>query len=167
VFFAEVASDGLQHALADGLARLVRGASNGRLERILSTPVRRPVLDGIFWQMPRYVNRKAASGVKAIVHWHITDGAGSDGDVYELVLDDGRCAARRGKTSAEPQLTITLEAAEFVRLATGNSDPVKAYFSGKVALGGDIMLAAKLQALFRIPAAGDRRQSTSTVSSSR
>jgi putative sterol carrier protein len=129
--------------------------------------VRRPVLDAIFWQMPQYVNRNAASGVKAIVHWHITNGAGSGGDAYELAIDDGSCTARRGKSSAEPQLTITLDAAEFVRLATGNSDPVKAYLSGKVTLRGDIMLAARLQTLFRIPVAAERRQSRSTVSSSR
>jgi putative sterol carrier protein len=60
-----------------------------------------------------------------------------------------------------------MDAVEFVKLATGNSDPMNAYFSGRVALAGDIMLAAKLQSLFRIPGRGRPRQSVSTVSSSR
>jgi putative sterol carrier protein len=157
----------VQRPLADGFARVVRRAPNGRLEQILSTPVRRAVLEGIFRQMPRHVNRKNATGVNAVIRWRITRGAdGADADVYELVLDDGRCRARRG-SSAEPHLTITLDAAEFVRLATGNSDPVKAYLTGSVMLGGDIMLAAKLQALFRIPGAAGPAQSRRTVSSSR
>jgi putative sterol carrier protein len=157
---------GFQQALADGFARLVKSAPDGWLEQILSTPVRRPVLDGIFWQMPRHVNRKAASDVQAVVHWHITGTAERPVDVYELVLEGGRCKARRG-SSADPQLTIRLDAAELVRLATGNSDPIKAYFGGSVVLGGDIMLAAKMQALFRIPRAARAPQSRSTVSSSR
>jgi putative sterol carrier protein len=48
-------------------------------------------------------------------------------------------------------VTITAEAAEFVRLATGNSDPMNAYFRGRIQLAGDIMFAAKLQSLFRVP----------------
>jgi putative sterol carrier protein len=48
-------------------------------------------------------------------------------------------------------VTITAEAAELVRLATGNSDPMKAYFRGRIQLAGDIMFAAKLQTLFRVP----------------
>ena len=79
----------------------------------------------------------------------------------------GRCRARRGEGARDPQLTITLDAAEFVRLATGNSDPMNAYFSGRVALAGDVMLAAKLQSLFRIPGRAQARQPLSTVSESR
>jgi putative sterol carrier protein len=54
-----------------------------------------------------------------------------------------------------------------VRLATGTSDPVNAYFSGRVALAGDIMLAAKLRSLFRIPGRTRPGQPVRTVSSSR
>lgn len=124
------------------------------------------MLDGIFWQMPRHINRQSATNVKAVVHWQITTGAGGAVDLYEVVLEGGRCRARRG-SSADPQLTITLDAAEFVRLATGNSNPLQAYFGGRIKLGGDIMLAAKLQAVFRIPGTGERPQSSRTVSSSR
>jgi putative sterol carrier protein len=101
------------------------------------------------------------------IRWHITGDPGGGGDTYELRIKGGRCRARRGEKHAEPQLTITLGAAEFVRLATGNSDPMNAYFSGKIALAGDIMLAAKLRSLFRIPGRNGARQSTSTVSASR
>jgi predicted lipid carrier protein YhbT len=138
--------------VADGFARAVRRSPDGRLERLLRTPVRRAVLGGIFSQMPRYFDRAGAKGVDATVRWRITGRADGRADVWDVTIHDARCRVRRGESQAEPRVTITTEAAEFVRLATGNSDPMKAYFSGRIQLGGDIMFAARLQSLFRIPA---------------
>jgi len=153
--------------LADGFARAVRRTPDGGLEHVLRTPIRRAVLEAIFWQMPQHFDPKGASGMKTTIRWRITRRPGSAADTYELQIVDGRCRARRGEGKSDPQLTITLEAAEFVRLATGNSDPMNAYFSGRVALAGDVMLAAKLQSLFRIPGRAQARQPLSTVSESR
>ena len=153
--------------LAEGFARLVRGAPDSRLEQALRTPIRRPVLDGIFRQMPQHIDRSAAAGTDATIRWEITGRSGDGADTYELELEDGRCRARRGRSASDPRLTITLDATEFVKLATGNSDPMQAYFSGRLALAGDIMLAAKLQAIFKIPGRGRARQPLSTVSASR
>ncbi len=161
--------------LAEGVARFVRNAPQRRLEQILRTPVRRAVLEGIFWQMPQHFDHKAARTMDATIRWRITKGSEDRADVYELRIKDGRCRARRGERSAEPSVTITLSAGEFVRLATGSSDPMQAYFKGRIKLAGDIMVAARLQTLFRIPgrAEGSQRsgkadpQPSSTVSESR
>jgi putative sterol carrier protein len=117
--------------------------------------------------MPRHFDSKGAAGTEATIRWCITGRSGGAADTYELQIADGRCRVRRGEGDRAPQLTITLAAAEFVRLATGNSDPMKAYFSGRVAVAGDIMLAVKLRSLFRIPGRTRRRQPASTVSSLR
>lgn len=152
---------------ADGFARVVRSAPDSRLEQILRTPVRRAVLDGIFWQIPQHLDRQAAAGIDSTIRWRIISPANMT-DTYELALGEaGRCRVRRGESSAEPRLTITLGAVEFVKLVTGNSDPMQAYFKGRIKLGGDIMLAAKLQSLFRIPGRNRVAQPKSTVSSSR
>lgn len=158
----------MRSLVAEGFARMVRSTRNGHLERALAGPVRRVVLDAIFRQMPRHFDGTAAGNLDAVIRWCIGRGGGSDApDVYELEIRDGRCRAWRGENGREPRVTITLQAAEFVRLATGNSDPMKAYFTGRVALGGDIMLAAKLQSLFRIPGRGALGQRVRTMSSSR
>jgi putative sterol carrier protein len=161
------ASAALQTQLADGFARAVRTAPHSGLEQVLRTPIRRAVLEAIFWQMPQHFDRKAARGMNTTIRWQITRGPRGVADTYELQIADGRCRAHRGQGEDDPQLTITMDAAEFVKLATGNSDPMNAYFSGRVALAGDIMLAAKLQSLFRIPGRARPRQSVGTVSSSR
>jgi hypothetical protein len=146
--------------LADGFARMVGSASSDRLERLMRSPARRPLLDAIFWQMPGQVDREHAGQVDdAMVRWQITEGPNGRVDVYELALSDGRARARRGESDREARLTISADGPEFLRLVTGNSDPMRSYFSGKVRLGGDVMFAAKLQTLFRIPT-GRRERAT-------
>ncbi len=136
---------------ADLFAQAVRRSPDGRLERFLRTPARHAVLGGIFSQMPRYFNRAGAKDLNTTVRWRITGRTDGGADVWDLSIRDGRCRVRRGESEADPRLTITAEAAEFVRLATGNSDPMQAYFGGRIQLAGDIMLAARLQTLFRLP----------------
>jgi putative sterol carrier protein len=97
------------------------------------------------------VDRTAAKGLDATVRWRITGRGDGGADVWEMTIEDGRCRVHRGESNAEPRVTITAEAAEFLRLATGNSDPMRAYFSGRIKLAGDIMFATKLQTLFRVP----------------
>jgi putative sterol carrier protein len=137
--------------LADGFARLIRRSPPEGIERVMRTPVRRPLLDAIFWQMPQHFDGTQAAGVDATVEWRITGRADGGVDVYQVTIADGRCRARRGSKLSSPRVTITVDAAEFLNLATGNSDPMQGYFKGRVKLAGDVMLAAKLQQLFRIP----------------
>jgi hypothetical protein len=137
--------------VADGLAKVVRTAPDERIAKFMSTPARRVVLEGIFWQMPQHFDRTRAGGIEATIRWCVTGRADGGADTYELRIADGNCRVSHGSNGTEPRLTITLDGVELVKLATGNSDPVQAYFSRRVRLAGDLMLAAKLGILFRIP----------------
>jgi putative sterol carrier protein len=140
--------------LAEGVGRLVRDASPERLEQLMRSPARRPLLDGIFWQMPKQLDAKQAVGVRTSVRWRIT-GRSDDGvDTYHLELKDGQAKTTRGDEGSEARLTITMDGVEFLRLVSGNSDPMQAYFRGRIQLAGDIMVAAKLAQVFRMPSAG-------------
>jgi hypothetical protein len=130
-------------AVTDGLARAVRGVPDDRLEQALRTPMRRVVLDGIFWQMPQHLDRTRASGVDVTVRWEVTGRSDGGVDTYDLVLGGGRARVRRG-AQGDARLTI------------GGLDPMQAYYKRRIKLGGDIMLAAKLTALFRIPSTRPR-----------
>lgn len=144
--------------LADGFARVVGDAPAERLEWFMRTPLRRPLLDAIFWQMPKHLDRTRAARLTANVRWRITGSRDGDADVYDLAITKGRCRVGRGEGSAQPQVTITVDGVEFIRLITGNSDALQAYFRGRLVLAGDIMLAAKLISLFRIPKGGSSRR---------
>jgi predicted lipid carrier protein YhbT len=139
--------------LAEGFARLVDRSPPGGIERVMRTPVRRVVLDGVFWQMPQHLNRRQAVGMNTTIEWRITGRPSGGADIYQLAIADGRCRVRRRSLNPSPRLTITLDAAEFLKIATGASDPMQGFFKGRIKLAGDIMLAAKLPQLFRIPSA--------------
>jgi hypothetical protein len=137
--------------VADRLAKIVRDTPNERLDWLMRTPVRRVVLEAIFWQLPLHLDRRLAVGVNSSVRWRITGRGDGQADVYDLVIADGRCRVLREGEGLAPRLTITVDAAEFLRIAAGSSSPVNAYFNGKLSLRGDLMQAARLTRLFRIP----------------
>lgn len=137
--------------IAEGLARAVQSASPERLEQVMQTPARRVVLDAIFWQMPQFVDRRQSRKLNASIRWSITGRADGGADIYDLVFVDGRCHVVRGGDATTPPATITVDGVEFLKIAAGSSDPMRAYFKGRLAITGDIMVAAKLVSLFRIP----------------
>jgi hypothetical protein len=142
--------------VAEGFASAVRNAPTERLDQLMRSPARRVLLETIFWQMPRHIDPHAARSMNCSIRWRITGRADGEADVYDLEFIDGTCRVIRGPGVAPPKLTITVDGVEFLRLATGNSDPVKAYFTGRVALAGDVMVAAKASGLFRIPGVARR-----------
>ncbi|MFZ0384440.1 MAG: SCP2 sterol-binding domain-containing protein [Solirubrobacteraceae bacterium] len=136
--------------MADGFGRVVQNAPPERLEQLMRSPARKPALDGIFWQMPKQVNADVAKDMTTTIRWRIT-GRPDDGvDVYQLEVDKGQVKTVKGE-SGEPKLTVTMDAVEFLKLASGNLDPMQAYFKGRIELSGDIMVAAKLAQLFKLP----------------
>lgn len=140
--------------VAEGFGRVVRDASPERLEQLMRSPARKPLLDGIFWQMPKQLDERQAQGVTTSIRWCLTGRADGGTDTYQLELADGRARVIRGDGGPEPRLTVTLDGVDFLRLVSGNLDPMQAYFKGEIALAGDIMVAAKLATLFRMPGAG-------------
>ena len=149
-----LANDAPTH-LADGFGRLVRDSPPDRLEQLMRSPARKPILDGIFWQIPKQVDVSEAQGLKTSIRWRISGRADGGVDIYQLEFEDGRCHVIRGNGGPDPRLTITLDGVEFLRLVTGNLDPVKAYFKGRIKMSGDVMVAARLASLFKIPGSGN------------
>jgi putative sterol carrier protein len=140
--------------IADGIGRVVREASPERLDQIMKSPARRALLDGIFWQMPRQLDAKAAANVKTAIRWNITGRPDEGVDTYLLEVENGTARTNRGSEGPEPKLTITMDGVEFLRLISGNSDPMAAYLKGRIQLAGDIMVAAQLAQMFKMPGGG-------------
>jgi predicted lipid carrier protein YhbT len=137
--------------LADGFGRLVRDAPPERLEQLMHSPARRPLLDGVFWQMPKQLDTKQAGDLNTVIRWCITGRSGDGVDTYQLEVANGTARTSRGTDGAEPKLTITMDGVEFLRLVSGNSEPMSAYFKGRIQMTGDIMIAAQLAQMFRMP----------------
>ena len=50
-------------------------------------------------------------------------------------------------------MTIVIDGVAFLKLVTGNSNPVMSFLSGKLKIKGDLGYAAQIPGLFRIPSA--------------
>jgi hypothetical protein len=146
--------------LAEGFGRVVRDVPPERLEQVMRSPARKPLLDGIFWQMPKQLASEQSIGVTTAIRWDITGRADGETDTYLLQVDNGRARTSK-QTDGQPvagaagaNLTITMDGVELLRLVSGNLDPMQAYFKGRIQLAGDIMVAAKMAQMFRMPGAG-------------
>jgi SCP-2 sterol transfer family len=143
--------------LAEGFGRVVRDVPPERLEQVMRSPARKPLLDGIFWQMPKQLDSEQSIGVTTAIRWDITGRSDGEIDTYLLQVDNGRAKTSK-QTDGQPvagagaaNLTITMDGVELLRLVSGNLDPMQAYFKGRIQLAGDIMVAAKMAQMFRMP----------------
>jgi putative sterol carrier protein len=137
--------------VARRFARTVAGSSDERLRSFVSGWRRRLVLGGIFRQMPRRLNRKAAKNVDAVVDWKIKGAKGDSVDHYQVKIKDGKCRVTR-RPSEPPRATIELDAVDFLRLAAGVAEGPQLFMTGKLKIEGDLMWTANLASLFRVPA---------------
>ncbi len=121
---------------------------------LMRTPARRLLLDGIFWQLPKYFDSTRAGRMETTVRWTITGRADGRADVYLLEIADGSARVTRdseGEQALEARIRVTVGAAEFLRLAAGASNPISSYFNGRITIAGDVMTAARLASLFAFP----------------
>ena len=65
------------------------------------------------------------------------------------LIADGTCKVEPGAAET-PRLTLTLELPDFLRFVAGQLDGMQAFMSGKLKLGGDIMLAQTMQTWFAV-----------------
>jgi putative sterol carrier protein len=87
-----------------------------------------------------------------VIHWNISERADGGVDTYELVIADGKCVVSPSPEH-DPKLSITVNPVDFVKVVTGNGNPVMMFMTGKLKAKGDLGLAANVQNLFEIPKA--------------
>ena len=141
--------DRLQGELSGGVARMLAAMPDRPVRELMRSPLRRAVLEAVFWGLPRALNGTRAHQVTPAVRVHVTGRPDGGIEIYLLEFEAGRWSARRGSAGAEPELTITVDGAELVLLACRSSSPLEAYLAGKLRASGNPMLAARLTMLMR------------------
>jgi len=133
-------------------AELVKNASDSQLNEIMAGDVRGKVLDEIFHRMPTLFRPDRAGNTNAVIHWTITGRADGGSDTYEIVIADGTCTLSESADN-EAKLALTMGPADFLRVTSGNGNPVMMFMTGKLKAKGDLGLAANIQNLFDLPKA--------------
>jgi putative sterol carrier protein len=124
----------------------VRRASDERLARTAGSAAGLKIL---FAGMERQFVAERAAGFTGDIQFNLRAG---DGTVRSwTVTVDGDRAIARPSASDAAKLTITLAVADFVRIAGGDLDPVKAVLTGRMELAGDFAVAMRLGEMFGQP----------------
>lgn len=131
-------------------ARIVKGLSAKELDALMHGELRTRILGEIFGRMKQQFRPEAAGRLEALIRWRIT---GESDQVFETSIRDGACTVGVGRSDAEPRTTLVMGDAEFLKLVSGNGNPVTMFMLRKLKVAGDVGLASGLTRYFDIPKA--------------
>lgn len=131
-------------------ARIVKGLTARQLGEVMHGELRTRVLGEVFGRMKQQFRPDAAGRLTALIRWKIT---GEADTVYETAIADGTCTVSEGRSEAEPRTTLVMADAEFLKLVSGNGNPVTMFMMRKLKVAGDVSLASGLTRYFDIPKA--------------
>ena len=133
-------------------AKLVKSTPTDQLKAALQGEHRQAILDEIFGRMPGLFRPDRAGSTNAVIHWSVGDRPDGGADTYELVIANGTCTLSP-KPENDPKLALNVGAVDFLKVVTGNGNPVMLFMTGKLKAKGDLGLAANIANLFDIPKA--------------
>jgi SCP-2 sterol transfer family len=133
-------------------AKLVKSTPDSQIAELLSGEHRKAALDAIFSKFPDLFRPDRAGSTNAVIHWSVNGAADGGTDTYELVIADGKCTLSP-KPEHDPKLAITVGPVDFVKVVSGNGNPMMMFMTGKLKAKGDLGLAANIANLFDIPKA--------------
>ena len=65
-------------------------------------------------------------------------------------LKDGKAEVAQGIPHSKPNMTLTADSSDFLKVFTGEMDGMQAFMQGKIKLAGDMTLAMKLMQMFKM-----------------
>lgn len=88
-----------------------------------------------------------AKSVNAVYEFHVSKGDKTK--IYVADLKKGEVYVKGSNPSPKPQCTVLIKDEDFVALASGKGKPQQMFMKGKLKVKGNIMLAQKLETLFK------------------
>lgn len=101
-------------------------------------------VDQMMKEMKEAFKADKAAGIDAVIQYTLT---GEDGGDFFATIKESKLEITKGMASS-PKLTLTMTMQDFLDMASGKLPAMTAFTSGKLKLGGDMMLAMKLGQLF-------------------
>ncbi|HEX2772666.1 MAG TPA: SCP2 sterol-binding domain-containing protein [Micromonosporaceae bacterium] len=133
-------------------AQLVKSTPDAKIAEAMRGDQRSKILNEVFSRMPSLFRADRAGSANAVIHWNITGRPDGGTDTYEIVIENGTCTVNE-TAERDPKLSLTMGPVEFLKIVSGNANPVMLFMSGKLKAKGDLGLAANIANLFNIPKA--------------
>jgi len=87
---------------------------------------------------------EASEGVSAVYQFDIK---GSGGGTWHVIVKDGSLAVSAG-AHASPTAVVTAKAADYVKIANGDMNGLRAVMTRKMKIAGNLVVARKMQHMF-------------------
>ena len=97
-------------------------------------------------KMPSAFVPEKAQGINAVLQFKFS--GAEPGDWY-AELNEGRDSVQQG-THINPKMTLSADSDDYIKLFTGQLDPMQAFMAGKLKLTGDLNLAMKMTQFFKM-----------------
>lgn len=98
----------------------------------------------IFKEMPERFDASKAKNADFSIQFDLS---GDNGGQWYVKIADGQCDTGQG-TIDSPKATIRMDSTDYVKMTTGELNPMAAFMSGKVKVEGDLSSVMQLQSLF-------------------
>ncbi len=134
------------------VATAVATTSGKHMRSVMEGGFRPIVLEEVFRRFPDFIDPEKAGELKLTVGFRI--GGRKDGEVdrYTVHVADGVCTIETSPPEGQQRdATITVEGADFLRLATGQLHPVRGVLTGALKVKGDRTKALALNAVMVPP----------------
>ena len=148
----EFSSESLASIGPKEFAQLVKSTPDSKITEVMGSDSRSKILDEVFNRMPTLFRADRAGATQAVIHWNITGGPAGGTDSYETVIENGACTVTN-QPVREPKLTMTMDPVTFLKVVSGDGNPMMMFMTGKIKAKGDLGLAANVAKLFDIPKA--------------
>ncbi|HEV8566285.1 MAG TPA: SCP2 sterol-binding domain-containing protein [Actinoplanes sp.] len=131
-------------------AHLVKSTPDSKITEVMAGDDRTKILEEVFDRMPTLFRADRAGNTQAVIHWQITGGPGGSIDTYETVIENGACTVTN-QPARDPKLSMTMDPVTFLKVVSGDGNPMMMFMTGKIKAKGDLGLAAQVAKLFDIP----------------
>jgi putative sterol carrier protein len=138
----------------DYMAVLIGRVPTGDLRERLQGGMRDVILNQVFARFPEYLRLDRAQDLEATLRWTLTGRDDGEADRWLVHIDRGTCTISEDD-GTPARVSLRLDAADFLKLVTGNANPTMFFLRGKLKIKGDLGFAAQLPRLFRMPSGAE------------
>jgi putative sterol carrier protein len=139
------------------VATVLADVSTDHLRTVMSSGFRGVVLGEIFRRLPDFVNPRKARGADLTVGFRLLGHPTGEIERYAVRVRDGAATVSRpdsrGTEEEHRDATVTCQAHDFLRLATGHLGAVTGVLRGQLKVRGDKAAALQLSSIIDIPSA--------------
>jgi putative sterol carrier protein len=128
----------------------VTNAPDHELAAGMASPVRGQILDEVFRRMEEHFDPQKSKKVDAVIVFELTGAPSGESDRYQVIIRNNECSTSKEHTE-QATMTLTLDAVDFLKLATNNATGMNMYIAGKLKVDGNLILATRLTGLFALP----------------